>query len=118
MKRSTTAALLSGLVFPGLGQFLLRRHVRACLFLLVMAVAVFILGRHVLALADAIVTDLNSGALPFDPVAIAARIEAGGADQASITVASWVALLCWLASVGDALWPDQRQIPQPSKESP
>jgi len=120
MKRSTKAALLSALVFPGLGQFLLRRHVRGCLFLLIMALAVFVLGHHVLALADAIVAELNSGALPFDPVAITARIEAGDAGQSSASVASWIALLCWLASVADALWLGRQESPSttPPKETP
>lgn len=104
MKRSVKAALLSGLVFPGLGQLVLRRPLRGAAFLLPMALAVVYLLRRVLQLADTILTDLNSGALPFDPVAIAERVHASGGDDLSITLASWLCLLCWIGSVADALW--------------
>ena len=113
MKRSMKAALLSGLVFPGLGHFVLRRPLRGALFLLPMAVAVIYLMRRVLQLADAILTDLNNGALSLDPVAIAERIHASGGDDASITLASWICLLCWIGSVADALWLGRDEPPQP-----
>lgn len=113
MKRSLKAALLSGLVFPGLGHFVLRRPLRGLLFLLPMAVATLYLLRRVLQLADAILADLNSGALPFDPVAIAERVHASGGDDASITLTTWVCLLCWIGSVVDALWLGRHDTPQP-----
>ena len=113
MKRSVKAALLSGLVFPGLGHFVLRRPLRGAVFMLPMLLAMVYLLRRVLQLADAILTDLNSGALPFDPVAIAERIHASGGDDASLTLASWICLLCWIGSGADALWLGRDEPPQP-----
>jgi len=113
MKRSLKAALLSALVFPGLGHLVLRRPLRGALFLLPMAVAVAYLLRRMLQLADTILADLNSGALPFDPVAIAERVHAGGGDDASVTLATWVCLLCWIGSVADALWLGRHDTSQP-----
>lgn len=104
MKLSTKAALLSALVFPGVGHFLLGRAARGCLFLLPAALAAVYLGSAVLQRANAIIAQIDSGALPLDPQAIAERLSgAPGAEAPLMTLAVTIALLCWAGGIIDAL---------------
>ncbi|NRR31527.1 hypothetical protein HSX11_15215 [Oxalobacteraceae bacterium] len=104
MKPSSKAALISALVFPGLGQLLvLKRAARGCLFLLPCLLALGTLLRQATITAENVMNQVSSGALPLDPVLIAARVSADGGGAGS-TLASLVCLLCWLGSIADALW--------------
>ena|SRR5471032_2363927 len=109
MKPSIKAALISGLVFPGLGHLVLKQAARGCIFMLPAAVAVIYLLRQILQLIDTLTTELNSGALPLDPVLILDRIHASGIDNTSTNLASLICLLCWIGSIVDALWLGQRK---------
>lgn len=102
MKRSIKAALLSALVFPGAGHFLLGRAARGCAFLAPAAVAIAYVGSDLLARADAIVAQINSGALPLDPQLIAERLSAAQGPWMTLAVTAF--LLCWAGSIVDALW--------------
>lgn len=105
MKASIRAALLSGLVFPGLGQFTLRRPKRALAFLAPALVAVFYLGGQVLAQANAVVAKIQDGSMDMDVQRISEMVAAAppGADETSMTIASAVCIVCWAGSVLDAL---------------
>jgi len=110
MQASTKAALISALIFPGLGHLALqpRRGKRGLLFLAPAAVAVFYLIGNVLRLTDQLLAELNSGKLPFDPIAITERIHASGIDNPLTNLASLVCLLCWIGAIADALWLGRR----------
>jgi TM2 domain-containing membrane protein YozV len=104
MKKSIKAALMSALVFPGAGHFLLNRAGRGCLFLLPAAAAAAYIAGQVMERANAIVAQIESGALPLDPQLIIERISAApGAEGPQMTLAVVVALLCWAGSIIDAL---------------
>jgi hypothetical protein len=102
MERSVKAALLSGLVFPGVGQLFLKRTARALLFLLPAAVATAYLCHAVLTPVMAIAIDIGSGALALDPLLIQARIDQTRIDSTSMNLASAVMIVAWLASTVDA----------------
>jgi hypothetical protein len=116
MKASTKAALISALVFPGLGHLVLqpRRATRGLLFLLPTAAAAFYLLRTVLQLASRVLDEINSGALPFDPIAITERIHAAGVDNTATQLASLVCVVCWVGAIIDALWLGRRRIDVPT----
>ena len=105
MTPSLKAALISALVFPGLGHFTLKRGGRGCLFLLpALAGAIYML-RQVLARASLILDQLDNGTLPLDPQAIAERLSAAsGAEGPLLTVAVTVCLLCWAGSIVDSFF--------------
>lgn len=104
MKLSIKAALVSALVFPGTGHFLLGRAARGCLFLLPAAAGAAYLASQVLERARPIMAQVESGALPFDPELIAERLSAApGAEGPLMTVAVAVCLLCWAGSIIDCL---------------
>lgn len=104
MKPSIKAALISGLVFPGLGHLVLRRPLRGCLFLVPMVLAVIYLVRRMTELVDVLQAELESGALPFDPAAILERVHSSGINDGAVNLATLVCLACWIGSVADSLW--------------
>ena len=70
MKKSTKAALLSALVFPGLGHLYLRRYLPGSLLALGALLAVGFLTVTAVAVATDIVARIQSGAVPPDIVAV------------------------------------------------
>lgn len=104
MKPTTKAALVSALIFPGLGHLVLKRPLRGCLFIVPALLAIGFLLRTILALANTLVDEINNGTLAIDPIQIIARIHASGVDNPATNAASLVILLCWVGSVADAYW--------------
>lgn len=103
MKQSTKAALLSALLFPGLGQLIVqKRTARACLFLIPAVCALlFLLGAAITA-ANMIVDGIVAGTIPLDPAIIMQQIE--GTDKSGNgNIAGLVLIVAWLASIVDAL---------------
>jgi len=104
MKAKTKAALISALLFPGFGHFVLKRAMRGCLFMVPTLLAIGVLLRTTLALADRLVAEIQSGALPLDIALIMERISAAGGDDPTTNAASLVILVCWLGAIVDAWW--------------
>ena len=111
MSRSTTALLLSALVFPGAGHLYLKRKTRALLFIVpaLVAGAYFVVDatRRATDLADQIM----SGSMGTDPVAIAARLEQAGPTPFLVSLAIYIMLACWIVAAVDA-WRLGRQRPE------
>lgn len=102
MKSKVTAALLSGLVFPGAGQFYLRRRTRAWLFLLPAVLAGIFYFNHAIDQANTLADQVLSGAVPLDPAAIEAHV-AAAPTPLSVTLSGIVFVVCWVGSVLEAL---------------
>jgi hypothetical protein len=102
MKPSIKAALLSALVFPGLGHFALGRRARGCLFLLPSALCCIYLVQRIIARSSAIVVQIESGTLPLDPQAILAQLSSAPVAGTLGTPALVIATICWVGSVIDA----------------
>lgn len=92
MKQAIKGVLLSGLVFPGLGQLALKRPARGIAFLVVALASVISLAK---ATVDTVMASLPT----LDPGAAASLSQAptGGSS-----LAFWVFILCWLLSLIDA----------------
>ncbi|ALK97766.1 hypothetical protein AB595_18330 [Massilia sp. WF1] len=103
MKRSNgAAALLSALVFPGVGQWYQRRRRLALLFALPALVAGFVYLNFALDEASAVADQVLSGAVALDPAAIAAKVEAQPSSWI-VTLSGWVFVVCWVGSVVETL---------------
>ena len=102
MDRSVKAALLSGLVFPGVGQLFLQRPLRAMIFLAPALAAALYFGSAVLEPVFAIANDIASGAMAFDPFLIQQRVEQSRIDSGAMNLAALVMILAWGASIIDA----------------
>ena len=102
--KRTQALLLSALVFPGSGHFLLGRKARGCLFAVPSLIALALVLRQIMARLDQVMAQIDSGTLPFDPQLIMEKVEALSAnDGPAMTVAVGVLVLCWIASLVDTL---------------
>jgi hypothetical protein len=104
MKASTKAALISALIFPGLGHLALKRGQRGLLFILPSLAAVGYLVRSVLVLVATLADDVASGKLSPDPVAVLERVNAAGVDNFATNLASLVCIVCWVGAIIDSLW--------------
>ena len=101
MKRKTTAALLSGLVLPGLGQLtVLKRPKRGLLFLVPTLIAVLWILRAMMIGASEVIDQVTAGTAA-DPYALAEQLSAS--EGPGVSLASLVLLVCWIGSIVDAL---------------
>jgi hypothetical protein len=104
MKNSMKGALLSGLVFPGLGQIALKHYWRG--FALVLAVMAGLYIMIVTAVQQAYVildTIEAEGGMPdSDTISQAAAQAAAASDSPMITAVSVLILVCWIVGIIDA----------------
>ncbi len=110
MKRSTKAALLSGLVFPGVGHLYLKRWVTGILLFGVAAVATYYIGSVVMNTASVIAEKIQSGAVPPDIDTITALVaqQSSGTEQAT-NLAEIVWLACWVVGIVGSYWQGRAQ---------
>lgn len=98
------ALLLSALVFPGSGHFLIKRKARGCLFLVPALVALALVLRQIMARLDQVMAQIDSGALPLDVQLIMEKVDALSVnDGPAMTVAVCVLAACWIGSLIDTL---------------
>jgi len=104
MTKSTKAALLSGLVFPGIGHFVLKHYVRGSILLLTTIIAMSIIVRIVFQQAQAIVDRVVSGEIPLETAAISELAASSSSDSDSFvsSAAMTVFLACWLIGIIDS----------------
>jgi len=102
MKSKVTGALLSGLVFPGVGQYYLGRRGRALLFAALAAAGGMLYLNFALEQASAVADQILGGKVALDPAAIAAKLEEQPTPL-SVTVSGVVFMVCWVGSVLEAL---------------
>lgn len=94
MKPALKAALISALVFPGLGHIYLKRAARGCLFLLPTLVALTCIVMRVLERTRALLEQVQAGS---DLELLADQLTA-----AAPSVAITVCALCWGGSIIDS----------------
>lgn len=111
MKKSLKGALLSGLVFPGLGQYVLGEKKLGLgligLTAVALAVVVAELARMVSTALKTIGPALEKGG---DPASLAqSAVQAMGGTTWMYSVASWGLAACWLGAVVHAWWWGKKQ---------
>lgn len=109
MKTSTKAVMLSVLIFPGVGHFVLKQPLRGLAFLAPALAAVVYIMQDAVEQADRIAGQILSGSMPLDPAAMAAQIEQSSGNTLWANVASAVVLLCWIGAAADAWWLGRRR---------
>ena len=104
MKRSSKAALLSGLVFPGIGHMVLKQYLRGSILMLSALVASSVIVTRVFQRALTIVDRINSGDIPIETSAIAEMVtnSTSGADSFIENTAVIVLGACWLIGIIDS----------------
>ena len=104
MKKSSKAALLSGLIFPGIGHMVLKKYLRGSVLMLSALAALSIIVTRVFQRALIVVERINSGDIPVEIGAIAemASNSTSGADSLVESTAVIVLGACWLIGIIDS----------------
>jgi len=104
MKRSSKAALLSALIFPGIGHFVVQQYLRGTVLVVFSLAAFSIVVTRVYQRALTVVDKINSGDFPVDTAAIADMVSnsASGADSTIENTAMVVLAICWLIGIADS----------------
>jgi hypothetical protein len=104
MSKAVKAALLSGLVFPGIGHFYLKRHVPGAVLAVAATGSLYVLVSRALERAQVIADKIASGEVPLDVEAITNLVTAPstGAAAQVINIATAVLLISWLVGIVDS----------------
>ncbi len=104
MKQSLKGALFSGLVFPGLGQVILKHHKRGIALMLIVLACVS--GIVVIAVqkAFAILEKIESegGTLDMETISSAAAQASTASGSFVVNLLLLAILLCWIIGIVDA----------------
>lgn len=104
MKLSVKAALWSGLVFPGAGQFSLKRYLRGLIFFVPAMLSVAFIVDNSMRHAMSIVDQIERGEVTLDPDDIARLISftPASSELLMLNIAQWIFIACWISSIIDA----------------
>jgi hypothetical protein len=103
MKRSTKAALLSGLVFPGIGHIYLKLYVHGTILLVGAASAIYFILYVAVNTALEVVEKIQSGGIPLTAEAITELVsqQSSGSEE-STNIATIALLICWVIGIADS----------------
>ena len=104
MTKSTKAALLSGLIFPGIGHLFLKQYLRGSVLALVALLAMSALVRVAFQQAQAVVDRVVSGEIPLEAGAISELVANSSNDSDSFisNISLVVFFACWLIGIIDS----------------
>ena len=104
MTHSLKAVLLSGLVFPGLGQLLLGHRMRAAVFMLAVSIGLTLIVHTAMQQAYAVLDHIQAtgGALDIAAISNAATQASSNSDNSVVQWATIALLFIWVASMVDA----------------
>ena len=106
MKKATKGALFSGLVFPGLGQIVLKHYLRGAIIVVTVlgSLTLFIMKAVENALTIVEQMDLEGGSISMDDITEAANRASAASADPTLNLALMVILFCWIAGTIDAWW--------------
>jgi hypothetical protein len=104
MKKSSKAALLSGLIFPGIGHIFLREYFRGSTLVVLSLAALSVVASSAYQHALLVVDQIASGDVSMEVGAIAQAVSnsTNTADGRIENTASIVLIACWLAGISDS----------------
>jgi hypothetical protein len=103
MKRSIKAALISGLVFPGLGHIYLKKYLVGAVLLFVAGASVYSVSVTAIDTALSVANEIEAGGVAINEDAIGRLIEQKSQGSAKVTNLSLVMLmLSWVVGVADS----------------
>lgn len=104
MSNSLKAALLSGLVFPGLGQVVLKRYRRGIVLMFIVLACLSIVVAKVVQQAFSILKqiELAGGTINMDAISNAATQSSTNSDSLVFNSILLLIIVCWILGVVDA----------------
>lgn len=105
MKKATKAALLSGLVFPGLGNLYLKHWRSGVLLAGVAGYALYAFVAAVMRIALDVSAKIENGMVPADTESVTLLVTQQLAAVEQVTnIASLALVGCWLIGIVSAYW--------------
>lgn len=104
MKKSSKAALISGLIFPGIGHLFLKQYFRGSVLAVLSLAALSVIVTTAYQHAQLVVDQILSGDVSMEADAIAQAVSdsTGAADSLVDNAALVVLVACWLAGIIDS----------------
>ena len=104
MTRSTKVALLSGLIFPGIGHMVLKQYLRGSVLMLAALIAVSVFVTTAIKRALTVVERINSGEIPIETGTITDAIanSTSGPDSLIVNISVIVLGASWLIGIIDS----------------
>ena len=104
MNNSLKGALLSGLVFPGLGQIVLKHYKRGAVIMLTVLVSLSVIIVEAVQKAFAILEkiELDGGTIDMNTISNAATQASTTSDSLIFSFAFLLIISCWIIGVVDA----------------
>lgn len=104
MKNALKGALLSGLVFPGLGQIVLRHYKRGFFVVLAVLACLTVIVVKAAQQGAAILEkiELDGGVIDMNAISEAAAQASAASGDFSFTLAVWGLVVLWVVGVVDA----------------
>jgi hypothetical protein len=104
MNNSLKGAFLSGLIFPGLGQVVLKNYKRGAVIIIMvlisLSVVVVTAVQHALAILEKIQSE--GGAISMNTISNAATQSSSTSGSLTFNLAWFLIILCWIFGVIDA----------------
>ena len=104
MNNSLKGALLSGLIFPGVGQIVLKHYKRGAVIMLTVLVSLSVVVvkavQHALAILEKIESD--GGAISMSTISNAATQASTTSGSLTFNLLLLLVILCWIIGVVDA----------------
>lgn len=104
MNHATKGAFLSGAVFPGLGQVVLKHHVRGYALMLVVSASLVVIVKKALEQALAILEKIQweGGAIDMTAISKAATQASTSSESLTFNFLLFLIVSCWLIGTIDA----------------
>ncbi len=104
MRKSLKGALLSGLVFPGYGQFVMKRYKRGIALMIISFASLVVIGVKVQQQIFVILENIEYGDGAIDISGILNSVNLAGATSGYVIYrfASLLLLFCWIIGIIDA----------------
>lgn len=104
MKKSIKAALMSALLFPGIGHIYLKKNLIGVGLIIVSISAIYVFITRAMEKAFEITDQLLMGNIPMDVAEITELVEkqTTGLEAQSLDMATAVIIICWLFGIIDS----------------
>ncbi len=104
MKKHTKAALLSTFIFPGVGHFLLKKHIQGALLAGTALVALYFLIAKSVEKTLLVFEKIQSGETALDAAAITELVsnQTSGTETQLLRLATAALIISWLIGIADS----------------
>jgi hypothetical protein len=104
MKASTKAALLSGLVYPGIGQLFYHAYLRATFLVVFFSITVYLYLEEVMSKYQPLIDKVKSGEVALSSQALIHEMTKHPIilDPLLVSKLTYTLLICWLVGIVDA----------------